>query len=702
MKQWFDKDNRVRNILNKYKEELDFKSKNYEEVISLLDKPIVVSLKIDGEINAIYFDGEETYLVSLAGRIRTDLPLTNEITQILKSKKFKELVAFGELYVIDENEKPIKYSEGVSILRNPQSPQDEERIRMIVFGIYEIDNKRVEEEDYWKEFILIEKIFKDGEYVKPAVSRLGRKEDVKEFWKKVLKGEAEGLVIHEDDVVKIKPVFTQDLVVIGVELSKKHPDRVGSLLLAYMPQKDEFRYAGSVGGGLKEKERYELLEEALKHRVEGPKKIRVIWVNPYTFNKIVEVASDTILRHSTPTYKFDGEKYVQIGEKDSAVGLKPRIVRWRDDKEITPYNLRLEQIPNIEKHSSLEEYKKKRDFDETPEPKPNINTEVDGKEGVLKSFVTRKIPNIGEKTLAIQTEDHPADYITFEGKILEGYGAGKIEIIEEFNFDIIEWRNEKIKLRIKDNKNLEGIYTLVKMKKDEWLMYRGPIEKTVTSSLKPGTEEDIVIPPNEYYPNGLTKKDIYDYYVSVYDKLLKYLKGRKVFVILNIDGTILKRKEGDQYLTIESKEDLEKLNTGRTTEFHIVADRLTDIGWIDLDPKEEFNLKKAKEIALNLVPLIKENFKIKDLIVKFSGHRGYHILFWLKSKIDVDELRKQLKDLLEKYIDENELKNVTTSITHEKNSLRLDVSTLHETGGIRAPYSLHSKTGLISYLMIGG
>jgi bifunctional non-homologous end joining protein LigD len=167
----------------------------------------------------------------------------------------------------------------------------------------------------------------------------------------------------------------------------------------------------------------------------------------------------------------------------------------------------------------LEEYKRKRRFDATPEPAGEVAAKTAHRfvvqkhdatrlhydfrlemEGVLKSWAVPKGPSLdpADKRLAMQVEDHPVSYFDFEGIIPEdNYGAGTVMV-----WDVGTWQplspvpvNGKyvagteaeaaamlakgdLKFRL-DGKKLEGDFALVKMrgrrpgsKGNEWLLIK--------------------------------------------------------------------------------------------------------------------------------------------------------------------------------------------------------------------------------------
>jgi DNA ligase D-like protein (predicted 3'-phosphoesterase) len=143
---------------------------------------------------------------------------------------------------------------------------------------------------------------------------------------------------------------------------------------------------------------------------------------------------------------------------------------------------------------SINEYRRKRRFQKTTEPKGKViacerriyviqkhaatrlhfdlRLEMDG---VLKSWAIPKNPptSLGAKRLAVQVEDHPVEYASFEGIIPEGeYGAGTVEIWDKGTYQLIDRKEQKLIVEI-DGTKLSGAYVLVRLKDEKnWLFFK--------------------------------------------------------------------------------------------------------------------------------------------------------------------------------------------------------------------------------------
>ena len=176
----------------------------------------------------------------------------------------------------------------------------------------------------------------------------------------------------------------------------------------------------------------------------------------------------------------------------------------------------------------LKKYKARRDFSKTAEPKGRkpLPKQVRGAcrfviqkhdarrlhydfrlqmEGVLKSWALPKgLPwKQGEKHLAVEVEDHPIEYETFEGVIPEGnYGAGTVMVWEHGAYYVYgeqplkSLREGKLHL-VLAGKKAQGEWTLVRIRgrdgeKNQWLILKTggsakpPSKKLEDQSVKTG------------------------------------------------------------------------------------------------------------------------------------------------------------------------------------------------------------------------
>ncbi|MDH4038692.1 MAG: non-homologous end-joining DNA ligase [Candidatus Krumholzibacteria bacterium] len=141
----------------------------------------------------------------------------------------------------------------------------------------------------------------------------------------------------------------------------------------------------------------------------------------------------------------------------------------------------------------LETYAKKRAFGKTPEPAPgeldegvnrfvvhrhhasrlhyDLRLEMDG---VLRSYAVPKglPPRPGIKRLAVQTEDHPIEYLTFEGTIPKGeYGGGDMWVYASGRYEITKQKKDSMYVRL-SSRGLSGEYRIIPTRNKENILER--------------------------------------------------------------------------------------------------------------------------------------------------------------------------------------------------------------------------------------
>jgi bifunctional non-homologous end joining protein LigD len=167
----------------------------------------------------------------------------------------------------------------------------------------------------------------------------------------------------------------------------------------------------------------------------------------------------------------------------------------------------------------LSAYHAKRDFGITPEPRGEVAAAAEQLrfvvqkhaarrlhydfrlelDGTLKSWAVPKGPSLdpSEKRLAVHVEDHPLDYIDFEGDIpAHQYGAGHVDVWDSGWWEpqgdaATGYRAGKLKFRLHGDK-LHGGWTLVRTRlqasgdKEQWLLIKERDEQA-----RPAAEFDV-------------------------------------------------------------------------------------------------------------------------------------------------------------------------------------------------------------------
>ena len=206
---------------------------------------------------------------------------------------------------------------------------------------------------------------------------------------------------------------------------------------------------------------------------------------PLKWEELAELKSPSVFNIHTAL-----EKVIKDGDAWEGMGAYAVELHTHRKKVVA------KELPPSKKRKTptqLESYEKKRDFKKTPEPEARI---IDGggnnfvvhrhhashlhydlrleQDGVLKSWAVPKglPPYPGVKRLAVQTEDHPMKYLTFDGIIPKGqYGAGEMWIYALGKYQITKDKKDGFYFRL-NSKEATGEYRIYKIKEKEWLFER--------------------------------------------------------------------------------------------------------------------------------------------------------------------------------------------------------------------------------------
>ncbi len=99
------------------------------------------------------------------------------------------------------------------------------------------------------------------------------------------------------------------------------------------------------------------------------------------------------------------------------------------------------------------------------------------RDGVFKSWAVPKgLPEQpGTRRLAVQVEDHPLEFGSFEGTIAEGqYGAGTVLIWDSGTYEAEDWTDDRIAFTLHGERYV-GQYFLIRFRRKgerEWLLFK--------------------------------------------------------------------------------------------------------------------------------------------------------------------------------------------------------------------------------------
>jgi DNA ligase D-like protein (predicted ligase)/DNA ligase D-like protein (predicted 3'-phosphoesterase) len=418
-------------------------------------------------------------------RSRNDRELKYNFPELEELKKLTEnSVIDGEIVVMNEGKpdfQALAERSKTTSIENIRYVSQASPATYIVFDLLEKDGNSLVQFPLMERKRLLKEYVREGSHV--VLSAYVETEG-EAYYKAALAKGMEGIMAKKkesqyepgarsDSWLKIKPILTCDCVIFGYTIGKGAREPTFGALILGLFGKTGPVYVGKVGTGFGQEDMESMLK-TFKPLQAGDKTLEgvdaqeeIVWLKPET---VCQVAYQNVT-------------------KDGRLRM-PRFLGLRDDK--LPSECTLDQVMP----DSLKPYVSRRDFEITPEPSGSIGGEAGRtfvvqehharrlhydlrleKNGVLKSWAVPKgIPEqSGEKRLAVETEDHPLEYRSFEGAIPEGqYGAGTVKIFDSGTYETKVWSENIIEFNLHGH-SLHGRYVLARFKKageKQWLLLK--------------------------------------------------------------------------------------------------------------------------------------------------------------------------------------------------------------------------------------
>jgi DNA ligase D-like protein (predicted ligase)/DNA ligase D-like protein (predicted polymerase)/DNA ligase D-like protein (predicted 3'-phosphoesterase) len=269
---------------------------------------------------------------------------------------------------------------------------------------------------------------------------------------------------------------------------------------------------------------------------------------PITWEQLGKMGGqrDYTLRNVPELVKEDGDAWE--GLEAYAVELHTHRTSRSSTKKLAPSRKR-------KTAEQLETYSKKREFTRTPEPAGGGVEETGNRfvvhrhhasrlhydlrleeNGVLLSYAVPKglPPRPGIKRLAVKTEDHPIEYLTFEGSIPKGeYGGGDMWVYASGRYEITKNKKDSKYIRLV-SKGLTGEYRIIPTRGKDNLLERVDTPQT-----------DWLSEPIEFMLSDISTK------VPKSDKWMYEVKWDGIRAMISLDeGNVRIRSRNQNDITI--------------------------------------------------------------------------------------------------------------------------------------------------------
>lgn len=209
------------------------------------------------------------------------------------------------------------------------------------------------------------------------------------------------------------------------------------------------------------------------------------------------------------------------------------------------------------------------------------------------------------------------------------------------------------------------------------------------------TDPNKIIMKNEYYPNGLTTQNLYDYYSDkeVKKNIITECNKRPVILFMSMNPKqtmVVKRKGNDAKDIILNDKEYDTYINGYTVSISVenYTKNTSNIFIIDIDPlNEDVSYSEVKGSVNDLVKF----FNLPHRII--NTQKGFHVYFRTKEEFNVIRIKELLGERLLEKFSEKYMINYKGSKKNASYPINFDFSPMNNRGSSVVPGALN-RNGL--------
>lgn len=177
-----------------------------------------------------------------------------------------------------------------------------------------------------------------------------------------------------------------------------------------------------------------------------------------------------------------------------------------------------------------------------------------------------------------------------------------------------------------------------------------------------------IVVKNEFYPNGLTEGQVWNYYQNYKGVILNNTRGRDLMfaIMVEVNNPVIKRHENKTSLIRLDNNNYDKMITGRTITIYSTMKAYEDFFIVDVDTD---NWNKAISVTKYVYNLIQKADFVRDIKLLYTGKNSFHIYAKLANRMPIDRIRY----IVDSYLKSNQTNEFTILPKRNNNKPNIDL-----------------------------